>query len=52
MLEGSKEHNISQTQLNPMIKYKDIVNQVYAFSFSFSHPRYFLHNFAIYIANL
>jgi hypothetical protein len=58
MLEGGEEHNISKT--NPIQRCNtsiftwsfDFLLSRYSLSLSVGHPRYFQHNFAIYIANL
>jgi hypothetical protein len=64
MLEGCEEHNISKNQPDPTVntetwqfefllsRYSLSLSLSLSLSHSFGHPRYFLHNFAIYIANL
>ena len=61
MLEGGEKHSISHNQPDPTVKYKDmavwvstlkVLSLSLSLSLSFGHLRYFLHNFAIYLANL
>ena len=63
MVTGGENHNISKNQTNPTVQYRDMAVLVSAlkihslivspfFFLSFGHPLFFLHNFAIYIANI